>query len=162
MIPTRVPFPWLPSRGTKDHYGSRNEGTPHVIQEKGIYTIARIVVFKDNLLAEKMPHLAVRTKNGQLWRDREGLAWVILSEGGLGLQCEDCGRAAQQGFDEIQFDYVRFPGRLAPQFSMPNTQENRVQAVVGFLKEAREKLLPYIRFCQRISLVMCAGMSTTH
>jgi hypothetical protein len=116
-------------------------------REKGIYTIARIVVFKDNLLAEKMPHLAVRTKNGQLWRDREGLAWVDpFKKEVWDYNVKIAIEAAQQGFDEIQFDYVRFPDASAPQFSMPNTQENRVQAIVGFLKEAREKLLPYNTF----------------
>jgi len=113
-------------------------------REKGIYTIARIVVFKDNLLAEKMPHLAVKTKNGQVWRDREGLAWVDpFKKEVWDYNVKIAVEAAQQGFDEIQFDYVRFPDASAPQFSMPNTQENRVQAITGFLKEAREKLLSY-------------------
>jgi len=116
-------------------------------REKGIYTIARIVVFKDNLLAEKMPTLAVRTKNGQVWRDREGLAWVDpFKKEVWDYNVKIAIEAAQQGFDEIQFDYVRFPDASAPQFSMANTQENRVQAVAGFLKEAREKLVSYNTF----------------
>ena len=116
-------------------------------REKGIYTIARIVVFKDNLLAQMKPELAVKTQNGQMWRDREGLAWVDpfkkeVWDYNVSIAME----AAQQGFDEIQFDYVRFPDASAPQFSMANTQENRVQAISGFLKEARDKLLPYNTF----------------
>jgi len=46
------------------------------LKESGVYTIARIVVFKDNLLALKMPNLAVKSRSGEIWRDREGLAWV--------------------------------------------------------------------------------------
>jgi hypothetical protein len=51
--------------------------------------------------------------------------------------------AAQHGFDEIQFDYVRFPDATDLQYSMPNTVENRVKAISGFLMEARRRLVPY-------------------
>nr|WP_226983806.1 putative glycoside hydrolase [Acidithiobacillus ferrooxidans] len=46
------------------------------LHQEGIYTIARIVVFKDNVLALARPDLAVRTAGGAIWRDREGLAWT--------------------------------------------------------------------------------------
>jgi len=45
------------------------------LREKGIYTIARIVVFKDNPPALSRPDLAVRSRSGAIWRDRENLAW---------------------------------------------------------------------------------------
>jgi hypothetical protein len=51
--------------------------------------------------------------------------------------------AAKHGFDEIQFDYVRFPDALGLRFSMPNTEENRVKAITGFLVEARRRLIPH-------------------
>jgi hypothetical protein len=148
MIPYPSSIPMASAVGAQKIITVRDmKGLLTSFREKGIYTIARIVVFKDNLLAEKMPHLAVRTQNGQVWRDREGLAWVDpfkkeVWDYNVAIAME----AAQQGFDEIQFDYVRFPDASAPQFSMANTQENRLQAVVGFLKEARDKLLPYNTF----------------
>lgn len=114
------------------------------LKEKGIYTIARIVVFKDNLLALKRPDLAVKTQSGEIWRDREDLAWVDpfkkeVWDYNINIAVE----IAQYGFDEIQFDYVRFPDPSSFQFSMPNTMENRVKAVSGFLLEAKKRLLPY-------------------
>jgi hypothetical protein len=114
------------------------------LKGKGIYTIARIVVFKDNPLALKMSDLAVKTQNGQIWHDRENLAWVDpfkreVWDYNINIAIE----AAQIGFDEIQFDYVRFPDAAALRFSMPSTVENRVRAISGFLKEARERLMPY-------------------
>jgi len=113
-------------------------------REDGIYTIARIVVFKDNLLAQKRPELAVKTQKGEIWRDREGLAWVDpFKKEAWDYTINVAVEAAQLGFDEIQFDYVRFPDASAPQFSMANTRENRVQAVSGFLTEARKRLQPY-------------------
>jgi hypothetical protein len=114
------------------------------LKERGIYTIARIVVFKDNLLALKKPDLAVRNPSGQVWRDRENLAWVDpFSKEVWDYNIDIAVEAAQLGFDEIQFDYVRFPDASAPRFSMPSTEENRVRAISGFLKQAKEKLTPY-------------------
>jgi hypothetical protein len=117
------------------------------LKENGIYIIARIVVFKDNLLALKRPDLAVKTEAGGIWRDREDLAWVDpfkqeVWDYNINIAVE----AAQHGFDEIQFDYVRFPDTSSPQFSMPNTKENRVKAISGFLMEAKKRLLPYNAF----------------
>lgn len=148
MIPYPSSIPLVSEVGGQKIITVRDmKGLLTSFREKGIYTIARIVVFKDNLLAQKMPELAVKTQNGQVWRDREGLAWVDpfkreVWDYNVSIAIE----AAQQGFDEIQFDYVRFPDASAPQFSMANTQENRVQAISGFLKEARDKLLPYNTF----------------
>ena len=114
------------------------------LKEKGIYTIARIVVFKDNPLALARPDWAIKTQSGEMWRDRENLAWMDpfnkeVWDYNINIAME----AAQYGFDEIQFDYVRFPDSSGPRFSMPNTEENRVQAISGFLMEARRKLTPY-------------------
>ncbi len=114
------------------------------LKEKGIYTIARIVVFKDNLLALARPDWAVKTQNGEIWRDRENLLWVDpfnreVWDYNINIAIE----AAKYGFDEIQFDYVRFPDTLGLRFSMPNTEENRVKAITGFLMEARRRLIPH-------------------
>ncbi len=127
------------------------------LKEKGIYTIARIVVFKDNPLALARPDWAVKTQNGEIWRDRENLAWVDpfnkeVWDYNINIAIE----AAQYGFDEIQFDYVRFPDASGLRFSMPNTEENRVKAISGFLMEARRRLIPYnvFRFCGHLWLCL--------
>jgi hypothetical protein len=114
------------------------------LKEKGIYTIARIVVFKDNPLATARPDWAVKTPTGEIWKDRENLAWVDpfkkeVWEYNIQIAIE----AAQLGFDEIQFDYVRFPDSSSPRFSQPTTEESRVKAVSGFLQQASNRLLPY-------------------
>jgi hypothetical protein len=119
-------------------------GLMRSLKEKGIYTIARIVVFKDDPLASWMPDLAVKTQSGQVWHDRENLAWVDpfkkeVWDYNINIAIE----AAQYGFDEVQFDYVRFPDTSTLRFSMPSTEENRVKAISGFLKEAKERLMPY-------------------
>ena len=114
------------------------------LKARGIYTIARIVVFKDNMLGSARPDLAVKTAAGAIWHDRENLIWVEPSkrevwEYNIAIAEE----AAKNGFDEIQFDYVRFPDRKGLKFSIQNTEENRINAITGFLQEARKRLVPY-------------------
>jgi hypothetical protein len=114
------------------------------LKEKGIYTIARIVVFKDNPLALARPDLAVKTREGEIWLDREGLAWVDPFKKEIwDYNINIAEEAAQSGFDEIQFDYVRFPDADGLKFSITNTEENRVKAISDFLTEARRRLTPY-------------------
>ncbi|MBI5183928.1 MAG: GTP-binding protein [Nitrospinae bacterium] len=120
------------------------EGLIKSLREKGIYLIARIVVFKDNLLALARPDLAVKTYDGMTWSDRENLAWVDpFKKETWDYNMDIAVEAAQYGFDEIQFDYVRFPDAAWLKFSMPNTEENRVNAISGFLMEAKNRLIPY-------------------
>lgn len=114
------------------------------LKAQGIYTIARIVVFKDNILASYDPSLAVRTSAGTMWKDGEGLAWADpfkkeVWDYNIAIAIE----AAIYGFDEIQFDYVRFPDKPGLAFSAPSTQASRMAAINGFLSEARESLKPY-------------------
>ena len=113
-----------------------------------IYTIARIVVFKDNPLATHRPEWAVHNVDtGGLWIDGEGLAWADpfrheAWDYNIALAVE----AAEWGFDEVQFDYLRFPtdGQVnKAQYSEENTEENRRAAITCFLAEAREALEPY-------------------
>lgn len=145
MIPYRSSIPLATEIGAQKIITVKDmRGLIGSLKNEGIYTIARIVVFKDNLLANHKPDLAVKDLNGGIWHDRERLAWVDpfkkeVWEYNIQIAVE----AAQQGFDEIQFDYIRFPDALSVQFSMPNTLENRVKAISGFLMEARKRLLPY-------------------
>jgi hypothetical protein len=113
-------------------------------RQKGIYTIARIVVFKDDPLARSRPHLAVKDSAGRVWRDREHLAWTDpfrpdVWDYNVALAIE----AARHGFDEIQFDYVRFPDALGLTYAQRSTEAARVGAIEGFLGEARRRLVPY-------------------
>ena len=115
------------------------------LHEKGIYAIARIVTFKDQPLATARPDLAIKLAKGALYRDREKLAWTDpfqpeVRAYNIGVAIE----AARAGFDEVQFDYVRFPdspSRL--RFAGPTNQRGRLDAISGFLAEARRDLTPY-------------------
>lgn len=114
------------------------------LHAKGIYAIARIVVFKDNPLALAKPGLALKTPAGAIWKDREGLAWCDpFNKTVWNYNIDLAVEAARAGFDEIQFDYVRFPDAQGLSYPEPNTEANRVGAISGFLSEARKRLVPY-------------------
>lgn len=117
------------------------------LKAKGIYTIARIVTFKDNVLAMHRPDWAViDARTGKPWIDYEKLAWVDPFREEVWEYIIAIAReAALMGFDEIQFDYLRFPsdGNVgAIRYSSPNTQENRLRAITSFLARVRRELAP--------------------
>ncbi|WP_296975656.1 putative glycoside hydrolase [Thermobacillus sp. ZCTH02-B1] len=115
------------------------------LKAKRIYTIGRVVVFKDPLLAQAKPEWAFRRKDGGLWRDRKGVPWVEpylpeVREYNIAIAKE----AASLGFDEIQFDYVRFPDNgeamdRAVRYRNPEGWTKR-EAIGRFLREARDQL----------------------
>ncbi len=114
------------------------------LKARGIYTIARIVAFKDNTLGTARPDLTIKTQDGKIWRDRENLTWVNpASREVWNYNINIAVEAARNGFDEIQFDYVRFPDRKGLKFTVPNTEASRVGAISGFLAEAKKRLAPY-------------------
>jgi hypothetical protein len=117
------------------------------LKARGVYTIARIVVFKDNVLANHRRDLAIiDTRTGRPWIDNEKLAWVDpFREEVWNYAIAIAREAAAKGFDEIQFDYVRFPtdGRLsAARYSRPNNSTTRLPTIAAFLAKARRELGP--------------------
>lgn len=113
------------------------------LKKQNIYVIGRIVVFKDPILSMVRPDLAVRDVNGNLWKDRKGLGWgdpysSEVWDYNMALARE----AVEFGFDEIQFDYIRFPSDgdidliRYPHKDMRSQQE----VIRQHLHDAREEL----------------------
>ena len=166
------------------------------LKARGVYTVARIVTFKDNILATARPDLAILdkrenmvfvsgigcssrfpyymntygmhsihgrapaiatglatarpdlaildTRTGKPWIDRENLAWVDpFREEVWAYNIAIAKEAIDRGFDEVQFDYVRFPtdGKLqAAKYARPVTRETRLPTIAAFLERARKEL----------------------
>lgn len=115
------------------------------LREHDIYPIARIVVFKDKVLAEAKPALAVKNADGTVWRDNKGTAWVdtynrAVWDYNIALARE----AVELGFAEVQWDYVRFsdaPRSFLARATYPAAAgRTRADAVREFLLYSREKL----------------------
>jgi hypothetical protein len=115
------------------------------LQERGVWSIARIVLFKDPILSTAKPEWSIRKADGTVWRDREGLTWVSAWDQHVwDYNLTIAEEVARAGFDEIQFDYVRFPEAfksLPPQVH-PSAKGSRTDAIVAFLTEARRRLQP--------------------
>ena len=114
------------------------------MKEHNIYLIARIVTFKSPIYAKNHPERAIVYKNsGELYSDSDKLIWAsahdrTLWQYNVGIAKE----AAALGFNEIQFDYVRFPA-IARQDDMDfrnETGESQTAAIQNFLKFAYENL----------------------
>jgi len=120
-------------------------------KEHGLYTITRIVTFQDVFVGRRFPdHAVTDSSTGDVWQTWEGRTWIDPTDRDswdypirLGIE------ACEFGFDEIQFDYVRFPtdGVVANAvYDDPEaaaTQEGRVGTIGAFLNEARDRITPY-------------------
>ena len=141
----------LPVQLAKDlniriHKGADASENLKFILSKNIYPIARIVVFKDPSLAENKAELALKRKDGTVWRDRKHLAWVDphhreVWEYNVNLAKE----AARMGFREIQFDYVRFPsdGNMQDVVYPYADGRSKEDVIRDFLVFAKQELEPY-------------------
>lgn len=128
------------------------------LDDNDIYPIARIVVFKDTLLAQAKPELSFTHGDGSVWSNGNGDSFVnpYLKEV-WDYNIEVAIQAAKLGFKEIQFDYVRFPegfelldrdlnyghGHYGDDDADVINMEYRNQAVTDFVGYAREQLQPY-------------------
>jgi hypothetical protein len=112
---------------------------------RGVYLIGRVVVFEDPALAVARPDLAVRRSDGAVWRDAAGLAWTNPYDRRVWKYNVDIAVAAvRAGFDEILFDYVRFPSDgdvEAASYARRGTLTRR-DAVPSFLRYAVNRLEP--------------------
>ena len=114
------------------------------LKEHDIYTIARIVCFKDPYLAQNYPELALKKADGTPVTDAYGLSWVNpCKEDVWEYLTEVAIAAADAGFDEIQYDYVRFPigsDADAADYGIIMESGTKEQMITGFLTYTSERL----------------------
>ncbi|MBA3450147.1 MAG: hypothetical protein H0T18_02915, partial [Chloroflexia bacterium] len=113
------------------------------LDQHGIYSIARMVVFKDPVVAEGRPDLAVRDEvTGGLWRDMNGAPWVNAFNEELWVANGELGaELGNLGFDEVQYDYIRFPsdGDLTTaDFGSDYSEAGRRAAITGAVSVGSE------------------------
>lgn len=114
------------------------------LHKENIWAIARIVVFQDSGAVVRVPDAVLRLTGGGVWRDNRGFAWLDpAAEHGWEYLFTISKRALDAGFDEINFDYIRFPsdGKL-DQAVYPawKKDEPRHEVIARFARAARETL----------------------
>jgi hypothetical protein len=115
------------------------------LKQKDVYVIGRIVTFQDNFLSRVRPDLAIQDLGGGTWENRKELGWldpysVEAQDYAIALAIE----AIELGFDEIQFDYIRFPtdGDVTNMW-FPHKDERLPHDVIAdFLARARQQIVP--------------------
>lgn len=120
------------------------------LRAHNIYVIARIVVAKDPLLAERKTRWSVQRRDGTgLWRDRINIAWVDAYNDSVWIYAAQLAEeAVHLGFNEVQFDYVRFPDEPKEALAEAvfaarkrgETQREGVQAGIGILASRLQPL----------------------
>ena len=108
-----------------------------------VYIIARQTVFQDPVLAPARPDLALATKAGAIWKDKNNLAWLDPKEKGVWeYNVAIAQEAINLGFDEINFDYMRYPsdGNIANiNYGLANN-ETKSQALEKFYQYLSQQL----------------------
>lgn len=119
----------------------------HRFNDAGLWTIAKLDLFQDTLLATHRPDWAIQDSvTGKPWHNRQKLAWgnphdERVWDYNLALARE----LLALGFDEIQFDYIRFPsdGDLTRvKYPKVLKDKDRLQVIGAFLEKANRELKP--------------------
>jgi hypothetical protein len=120
--------------------------TARLVHSHGLYLVGRVVVFEDPVLAHGRPDLAVRRADGSVWEDAAGLGWTNpYDRRAWEYNVDVAVEAARAGFDEILFDYVRFPsdGDVDAAVYRNPRGLRKLDAVPAFLRYAARRLEPH-------------------
>ena len=113
---------------------------------EGIFVIGRITVFQNPHYAALYPERAVQSKSGGVWHDRKGLAFVDVGAQPYWDNVVELGKESYaMGFDELNFDYIRFPsdGNMADaDYMWVAAGVSKAQALEEFYQYLHEKLRP--------------------
>lgn len=132
--------------GARVKYVKDMPGLVQELHDKGIYVIARVVAFRDPYLAEAKPEWSVHRTNGTIYYDSSGLAWVNPYKREVWdylVEVAQC--AAEDGFDEIQFDYVRFSTEIKSgevNYGEDSASVSKTEIITQFTQYAHDKLSP--------------------
>ena len=122
------------------------EGLLKTLKEHGIYAIARVVAFKDPYLADHRHELALKNKDGSIYRDNKGECWINpYNREVWEYLVEVASQTAVIGFNEVQFDYIRFStggGMSEVDFGDEAETMTKEDIIIEFTKYAYEKLKP--------------------
>lgn len=145
-ITYKMDQPLVEEIGAGVGYVKDMKGLVRQLKEKNIYLIARVVAFKDPLLAAKKEDFSLKKKNGKVFKDKNGDRWVNpYNKEVWDYLVAVAEEAASLGFDEIQFDYIRFStdsGMKEVDFGPEAENKSKIEAITEFTKYACDKLKP--------------------
>ncbi len=111
------------------------------LHDNNIYVIGRIVCFLDNGLGTKRADLAIKRKDGTPWKEGRYGVWVNpYNEEVRKYNIDIAKEAVEKGFDEIQFDYVRFPSGTGNKVDYGSDVPTKSEIICEFLRTAKREL----------------------
>lgn len=115
------------------------------LKARDIYTIARIAAFRDPLMGEKQPDWCIKNTDGSLFKDNSGMTWLNPYKEETWDYLVEIGIAAKRlGFNEVQFDYIRFcteRGMNKVAFETEDQQgRSKTEVITEFMDYAYQKL----------------------
>jgi hypothetical protein len=158
FVPSAVP---LASKVGAARTYYRPRAVARKVHAAGLYLIGRVVTFEDPIASVGRPQMAIRRSDGSVWRNNGGLGWLNpYNREAWRYNVDVAAAAARAGFDEIQFDYVRFPSDgdvTAIRYPGRHPQAMN-KTIPAFLRYAVERLHP---LGVRVSADVF-GLSATH
>ena len=135
------------------------------LHENDIYVIGRLVCFKDPVASSKMPELAIKNINRGLWKEKNSdgkyISWLSpYNKASWPYLIEIAKEAVKKGFDEIQFDYVRFPNTDRRLMDFGNVSETKYDTINEFLSYAKEQL-PGVPISADVFGIICESPKDT-
>lgn len=130
------------------------------LHEKNIYVIGRVTVFQNPLYTKMHPDQAVQSKKGGVWKDHKGLAFVDVAATPYWDTVVALAEESYAiGFDEINFDYIRYPsdGNMADANYIKRDGKTKAEMLEDFFKYLNDELAPEI-----VTSADLFGMVTTN
>lgn len=130
--------------------------------DNNVHIIGRLVCFKDPILPVKRPDLAIKTTNGTIWKDNSKKTWLNPYNKDNWLYLVKIAQeAVQKGFDEIQFDYVRFPSEGNKKaIDWGGTNKQKYEAIDEFLAYAKKEM-PGVTISADVFGIICESPADT-
>lgn len=127
----------------KAQYGAplyNPESVIKTLHDNNIYVIGRVVCFRDTALAVSWPDLAVKKVNGELWKEGKFYWTNPYKEEVWKYNIEIAKEAVRKGFDEIQFDYVRFPTTRKSEVNYGENMPSKADTIIKYLETAKKEI----------------------
>src|SRR3989344_4650441 len=139
------------------------------LHDKNIYVIGRITVFQNPHYTSQHPERAVQKKDGGVWKDYKGLAYVDVGVREYWDTVVELSKESYDiGFDELNFDYIRYPsdGPMSQAVYTLGEGEEKQEVLEEFFKYLHDQLEPLRSTSQgHVGVVTSAdvfGMATTN
>lgn len=138
-----VDDPIVSSTGSPRDLIKNITGLTELLHEKNIYIIGRISTFQDPYLTNLKPDWAIKSKStGGTWKDKKGLSFLDPTNESVWEYVTHLAQASyDSGFDEINFDYIRFPSDgNVKDIAYPTNISSKADAIESFFKHLHEKM----------------------